>query len=109
MKEIDQLARRVAARGVDCVLISNAGEMVPFKRAYKEFHILPDFALVREDGWALGVPAEFSNSVNLGENWMAVVHRDGSAIPYKVWAEKQEKRRIAKWTRPRRTEMERRI
>lgn len=109
MREIDRLAKKVESRGVDCVVISNTGEMVPFKRAYQEFRLLPDFALVRGDGWALGVPAEFSNAINLGENWVAVVNRDGSAIPYRQWAENKEKRKVIRWGKSARREGEARV
>lgn len=103
MKELNRLARKVERSGVDCVVISNQGEMVPPAKAYREHRLIPDFALVRKDGWTLGVPAEFSNSKNLGSDWEAVVTRDGIAIPYKLWVERSEKRRIVKWSRSKRS------
>ena len=103
MLEINRLAKKVIDNGVDYVLVSPDGVTLPFRQAYREFRIVPDFALIRKDGWSLGIPTEFSNLARklAGENWFAVLLHDGTVLPYRVWTEITENRSVQTWKRKR--------
>lgn len=75
----EQAVEKVIQEGPTRVVISSAGEAVPPKQAREQHNVKVDVVYIRDDGWSLGAPHEFSHIAEetWKDQWAVFMRRNG--------------------------------